>query len=171
MVRTFFYEKPGLAPVLNQLYKDKQILMKYLLVILLITPLSLFAQTSKSDEFTTGTRVKEYKQNDVVYKRKQIIQIGYGSRNNGDFKFIYTSPYAPLAGIIYLNHSSTGGQLEIKYLLKTGTKKTGFKTVAVCGAKQAIDYWVDLDSAAVSKEILLPNEKFIPMNSIQKKSK
>jgi len=133
---------------------------KLILFTLLCLPATVNAQSypkmikdtlflTEGDYFVKGTQIKT----------------GAGTLPNGDFKFVFSSPTSvfavmsatsdnPTAGIVHLASSFAGYNLNIKEIRKDGSKKVGYKYHLVVTANNSFKYWVDIQNALTSGEIM-----------------
>lgn len=138
---------------------------KLLLLSLLFTPVIAFAQTT----FPTYKEAKEATENGYktasgwVIKEGDKIKIGKGTMPNKSFAFLYKSMTMDLLGDAsakpeYLSSSYAGKEAVVKKFQAIGNKKTGFSIRIVIGIGMPINYWVEIDNAIESGEIVAPAE-------------
>lgn len=117
--------------------------------LILITTLSLYAQIDgkKSLEPYTATDGTTFKVGDKV-------KLGSGTRESGAFKYIY-QPANFLTGAPqdFLDSKFSNMQFDIKHFKIQGTKRSGYKTVAIINPHGGYNYVIDLDAAVEDKEI------------------
>ena len=102
--------------------------------------------------------------------------LGKGTLPNKFFAFVYQSPtgYFSETSLDASNRKSlistfAGKKVKVKRLTSYGTKRTGFNVVAVVGAGDIVNYWIELDQAIEAGEIIVP-EPFASKLDINKKN-
>lgn len=102
--------------------------------------------------------------------------LGKGTLPNKFFAFIYQSPMGFYSETTIdasnrksLTSNFAGKKVKIKRLQSYGTKRTGYNVVAVVGAGDIVNYWVELDQAIEAGEIIVP-EPYASKLDINKKN-
>jgi hypothetical protein len=104
------------------------------------------------------------------------LVLGKGTLPNKFFAFIYQSPvgYFTETSLDASNRKSlistfAGKKVKVKRLQSYGTRRTGFNVVAVVGAGDIVNYWIELDQAIEAGEIVVP-EPYASKLDINKKN-
>ena len=134
---------------------------KMLLFSILCIPVLASAQ-SEYPQFKKDTLyINEYD----WYVKGAKLKTGRGTLPDGKFKYITTSPTSfvalmsatqenPTKGIIPLGANYTGLLLEAKQYKRLGNKKRGFKYYLIVGGGNIVNYYVDIESALATGEII-----------------
>lgn len=144
---------------------------KLLLIALLIAPAIAFSQDKKqlqdsikNDSYGTslGWRIK----------KGDTLRLGVGSMPDHKFAFIYRSPINALKLLggsgnhetsddsynkVYLR-SDQAKQAIVKSVFINGTKRGGYTVMAKVGVGDMSNYWIELDNAVQTSEILAPGQ-------------
>jgi hypothetical protein len=131
----------------------------------------------KGMELTTYVQKNGYVTNvGFTVKAGDELVLGKGTLPNKFFAFVYQSPtgYFSETSIDASNRKSlistfAGKKVKIKRLTAYGTKRTGFNVVALVGAGDIVNYWVELDQAIEAGEIVIP-EPYASKLDINKKN-
>jgi hypothetical protein len=102
--------------------------------------------------------------------------LGKGTLPNKFFAFIYQSPMGYFSETTMdasnrknLISTFAGKKVKVKRLQSYGTKRTGYNVVAVVGAGDIVNYWIELDQAIEAGEIVVP-EPYASKLDINKKN-
>jgi hypothetical protein len=158
---------------------------KLLLPFYLVLATFVSAQESTRPEYAVmkGTELTNYvQQNGYVtnsgftVKAGDELVLGKGTLPNKFFAFIYQSPvgYFTETSLDASNRKSlistfAGKKVKVKRLQSYGTRRTGFNVVAVVGAGDIVNYWIELDQAIEAGEIVVP-EPYASKLDINKKN-
>ena len=134
---------------------------KFILDVLLFIPLFALGQS----EYPVFRKDTLYINPYDFYVKGSKLKTGLGTMPDGSFKYITTSPGSfvalmgatsanPSAGITPLGSSYSGHTLEAKKYKRLGSKKRGFKYYLVAGGGNIVNYWVDIESALKTGEIV-----------------
>ena len=103
------------------------------------------------------------------------LVLGKGTLPNKFFAFIYQSPMGYFSETSYdasnrksLTSGFAGKKVKVKRLQSYGTKRTGYNVVAIVGAGDIVNYWIELDQAIEAGEIIIP-EPYASKLEINKK--
>lgn len=104
------------------------------------------------------------------------LVLGKGTLPNKFFAFIYQSPMGYFSETTLdasnrknLTSGFAGKNVKIKRLQSYGTKRTGYNVVAIVGAGDIVNYWIELDQAIDAGEIIIP-EPYASKLDINKKN-
>ncbi|HUQ97015.1 MAG TPA: SHOCT domain-containing protein [Chitinophagaceae bacterium] len=104
------------------------------------------------------------------------LVLGKGTLPNKFFAFIYQSPMGYFSETTYdasnrksLTSGFAGKKVKVKRLQSYGTKRTGYNVVAIVGAGDIVNYWIELDQAIEAGEIIIP-EPYASKLDINKKN-
>jgi hypothetical protein len=131
----------------------------------------------KGTELTTYVQKNGYVTNSgFTVKAGDELILGKGTLPNKFFAFIYQSPvgYFTETSLDASNRKSlistfAGKKVKVKRLQSYGTRRTGFNVVAVVGAGDIVNYWIELDQAIDAGEIVVP-EPYASKLDINKKN-
>lgn len=131
----------------------------------------------KGNALTTYVQANGYVTNvGYTVKAGDELILGKGTLPNKFFAFIYQSPmgFYSETTIDASNRKSlqsgfAGKKVKIKRLQSYGTKRTGYNVVAVVGAGDIVNYWVELDQAIEAGEVIVP-EPYASKLDINKKN-
>jgi hypothetical protein len=131
----------------------------------------------KGTELTTYVQKNGYVTNSgFTVKAGDELILGKGTLPNKFFAFIYQSPvgYFTETSLDASNRKSlistfAGKKVKVKRLQSYGTRRTGFNVVAVVGAGDIVNYWIELDQAIEAGEIVVP-EPYASKLDINKKN-
>jgi hypothetical protein len=149
---------------------------KILLLVILAMPAIVYSQDKKqlqdsikNDSYGTniGWRIK----------KGDTLRLGIGSMPNHMYAFIYRSPVNAMKVLAAFGNSSTGvhetsddsynkvylrsdqaKQTIVKSVFVNGTKRGGYTVMARVGVGDMANYWIELDNAIQSSEILAPGQ-------------
>ena len=94
-----------------------------------------------------------------VIKKGDKLLLGPGSTGDKKFAFVYEAPGLTLnTSRTPLPASYSNKNVTVKYVLASGTKKTGFIPVVVVGVGLLTNYNVDIDNAIEAGEVVVPKE-------------
>jgi hypothetical protein len=92
------------------------------------------------------------------------LMLGKGTLPNKFFAFIYQSPMGYFSETTVdastrksLISTFARKKVKVKRLQSYGTKRTGYNVVAVVGAGDIVNYWVELDQAIEAGEVVVPD--------------
>ena len=158
---------------------------KLLLPLFLMSTVFVSAQESARPEYAVmkGTELTTYVQKNgyvtnsgFTVKAGDELILGKGTLPNKFFAFIYQSPvgYFTETSLDASNRKSlistfAGKKVKVKRLQSYGTRRTGFNVVAVVGAGDIVNYWIELDQAIEAGEIIVP-EPYASKLDINKKN-
>lgn len=108
-----------------------------------------YAQTNSSDSVVAS--------NGVTYKKGQDITLGTGSAADKSFVYVYTAP--GFTESIKLPPVWADLKMRIKGVRYIGSKKRGFKAILILGGGNIVNYWMDLEPAIRSGELLTIKNK------------
>lgn len=110
----------------------------------------------------------------LIFHVGDYITFGKGTMPGGDFKYITvnsTSFFRAMSASNHINNDQnslsrdwSGYKEKIIRFDRTGSRRGGYKTVAIISANGAIRYMVDLNAAIETGEIVVPQE-FRPKNN------
>ena len=131
----------------------------------------------KGTELTTYVQKNGYVTNSgFTVKAGDELILGKGTLPNKFFAFIYQSPmgYFTETSLDASDRKSlisafAGKKVKVKRLQSYGTRRTGFNVVAVVGAGDIVNYWIELDQAIEAGEIVVP-EPYASKLDINKKN-
>jgi hypothetical protein len=118
----------------------------------------------KGGQLTTYVQANGYVSNvGYTVKAGDELILGKGTLPNKFFAFIYQSPMGYFTETTFdastrksLTSAFTGRKVKVKRLQSYGTKRTGYNVVAVVGAGDIVNYWIELDQAIEAGEIMVP---------------
>jgi hypothetical protein len=158
---------------------------KLLLPLFLMCTVFVSAQEPDRPEYAVmkGTELTTYVQKNgyvttsgFTVKAGDELILGKGTLPNKFFAFIYQSPvgYFTETSLDASNRKSlistfAGKKVKVKRLQSYGTRRTGFNVVAVVGAGDIVNYWIELDQAIDAGEIVVP-EPYASKLDINKKN-
>lgn len=134
---------------------------KFLLLFLTCAPIIGKAQSTFSSlkEAKEATADGYKTASGWVIKEGDHIQTGRGTMPNKSFAYIYNAPGITLdVSRTPLAATWSGKQAIVKKITFSGTKRSGFTTIAVIGLGHLNNYWVEIESAIASGEVLPPAE-------------
>lgn len=159
--------------------------MKPLFVLSLLLSLCATAQDTVRPEYASmkGGELSNYVQangyvTNVGYtvKAGDELILGKGTLPNKFFAFIYQSPMGYFTETTVdassrksLTSNFAGKKVKVKRLQAYGTRRTGYNVVAVVGAGDIVNYWVELDQAIDAAEVIIP-EPYASKLDINKKN-
>jgi hypothetical protein len=131
----------------------------------------------RGGELTTHVQSNGYVTNvGYTIKAGDELVLGKGTLPNKFFAFIYQSPmgYFTETSLDASNRKSlqsgfAGKKVKVKRLQSYGTKRTGYNVVAVVGAGDIVNYWIELDQAIEAGEVIVP-EPYASKLDINKKN-
>ena len=148
--------------------------MKELLILLLCMPMVAVCQNKKALE----EKIKKDGYSSSIgweIKKGDTLQLGGGSMPNNKYAFIYRSPVNVLEILSYISGSYNGvrktneegyrkgylifnqaNQAIVKNIFVKATKPAGYTAMARVGGADMLNYWIELDNAVESGEILAP---------------
>jgi hypothetical protein len=158
---------------------------KLLLPLFLMCTVIVSAQESTRPEYAVmkGAELTDHVQKNgyvtncgFTVKAGDELILGKGTLPNKFFAFIYQSPvgYFTETSLDASNRKSlistfAGKKVKVKRLQSYGTRRTGFNVVAVVGAGDIVNYWIELDQAIEAGEIVVP-EPYASKLDINKKN-
>ena len=103
-------------------------------------------------------------------RKGQVIKLGHGTMPDKRFAFIYQSPIGYFSTTSMNSQSktyllSTAKQATVKDIFVYGNKKSGFTVIAKVGAGGMANYWIEIDNAYESGEIVPPEEYASPLQN------
>ena len=131
----------------------------------------------KGGELTTHVQANGYVTNvGFTIKAGDELTLGKGTLPNKFFAFIYQSPMGYFSETTFdgsnrksLTSGFAGKKVKVKRLQSYGTKRTGYNVVAIVGAGDIVNYWIELDQAIEAGEIIVP-EPYASKLDINKKN-
>jgi hypothetical protein len=131
----------------------------------------------KGGQLTTYVQANGYVTNvGYTVKAGDELMLGKGTLPNKFFAFIYQSPMGYFSETTIdastrksLTSAFAGRKVKVKRLQSYGTKRTGYNVVAVVGAGDIVNYWIELDQAIEAGEIIVP-EPYASKLDINKKN-
>jgi hypothetical protein len=141
----------------NFWYKSFFVRMIKIITVILILAISL---KSKGQTMPVITDTSYTAGNGMTFFIGDDIKIGKGTLryNKRDyFTYIYTAPWTfPRGG--HLDQYYSGKLLKIKKIRIIGNGKRGYKVILICGSGDMVHWWIEIEDAIKSGEVLIPGE-------------